>query len=177
MSELNNKENYKSEINDSLKDILHVYIRIVVDYLQFMIKKDNNPKKKQYFKFILLRGLETMTHIFNYILFCTKNLNIAESYAEKSMFYYVEFINQITDNQNIYLQFTSRDAVIYVYKKTIYEIKKPYIIEPNQKIINLCDEINLYTQKIKNIAADHADTMNKINIESTFRKSAQNLIK
>ena len=69
MSELNNKENYKSEINDSLKDILHVYIRIVVDYLQFMIKKDNNPKKKQYFKFILLRGLETMTHIFNYLLF------------------------------------------------------------------------------------------------------------
>ena len=124
MSELNDPENYKKDIEESLKEIIQVYIRIVVDYLHFMAKSKNIKQKCM--KFILLRGLETMTHVFNYTLYCTKNLELTESYSEKSMFYYIEFIsqiNKISQDQPIFLHFTSKDAVVYVYKKTIYEQK------------------------------------------------------
>jgi hypothetical protein len=175
MSELNQKETYKKEITDSIKDVIHVYTRIVVDYLHFM-KKSNKIQKKQCFKFILYRGLETMTHVFNYILFSTKDLDVAESYAEKSMFYYLEFVSQINKDQHIFLQFTSRDAVIYVYKKTIYEVRQSFVLEPTQETIEICDHINLYTQMVKNIASSSVDLLSDKIIES-FEKMYSNIHK
>jgi len=38
----------------------------------------------------------------------------------------VEFIGQISNDQNTFLQLTSRDACIYVYKKTIYELNNEF---------------------------------------------------
>jgi hypothetical protein len=38
----------------------------------------------------------------------------------------VEFIGQITGEQNMFLQLTSKDAVMFVYKKTIFEIHNDY---------------------------------------------------
>ena len=146
MTEIHKKENYKKEIVESTNEILFVYTRIVLDYLHFM-EKSEKTKKIDCFQFILFRGLETMTHVFNYILFSTKNLGVSKSYAENSMFYYLEFISQITKDQHVFLQFTSRDAVIYVYKKTIYEIKKECIYEANEKTRNICDNVNKYTHK------------------------------
>jgi hypothetical protein len=164
MSELSKKENYKEQIKESEKEILQVYTRIVVDYLHFM-KKSNKIQKKQCFKFILYRGLETMTHVFNYILFFTKNLEIVKSYAEKSMFYYLEFVSQINKDQNVFLNFTSRDAVIYVYKKTIYEIRNNLSTDPCEKSTSICKNVQLYTQMIKNEASSCDDLLDDLNVK------------
>ena len=158
MSELSKKENYKEEMEDSVKEIIQVYTRIVVDYLHFM-KKSNKIQKNQCFKFILYRGLETMTHVFNYILFFTKNLEIVESYAEKSMFYYLEFVSQINKDQHMFLNFTSRDAVIYVYKKTIYEIRNNLSPDPSEESTSICKKVHLYTQMIQNEASSCNDLL------------------
>ena len=119
-------------------------------------------------KFILLRGLETMTHVFNYTLYCTKNLELTESYSEKSMFYYIEFIsqiNKISQDQPIFLHFTSKDAVVYVYKKTIYDIKNTLILESNDETtIQIYKDVNLYTQLIKNIAMEQDNLLHKQSI-------------
>lgn len=113
--------NYNERITCELSDITHKYLFIVNDYL-------NNIKlnKKENSKFIILRGLETITHVFNMILFFTKNLEITHFYSEKSFYLYIEFINQITDDSNKFLQLCSRDASIYVYKKTIFDINNEY---------------------------------------------------
>ena len=166
MSELNDPENYKKDIEERLKEIIQVYIRIVVDYLHFMAKSKNIKQKCM--KFILLRGLETMTHVFNYTLYCTKNLELTESYSEKSMFYYIEFIsqiNKISQDQPIFLHFTSKDAVVYVYKKTIYDIKNTLILESNDETtIQIYKDVNLYTQLIKNIAMEQDNLLHKQSI-------------
>ena len=158
MCEIKNKNVYQEEIEESLKTIIQVYLRIVIDYLHFMMKTEK-LKKAKCFSFILFRGLETMTHVFNYILFCTKNLDAAENYAEKSMFYYVEFISQITEVNHTFLQFTSRDAVIYVYKKTIYEIKNNFILESSEKTKKMCHNVNMFTQIIKNSASSNNEEL------------------
>jgi len=175
MSELSQKSTYKKEIINPLKEIVEIYTRIVVDYLNFM-KKSNKIKKKQCFKFILYKGLETMTHAFNYILFCTKDLSVAKYYAEKSMFYYLEFVSQIHKDQHIFLQFTSRDAVIYVYKKTIYEVRQSFVAEPTKETLDICDNINLYTQMVKNIASSCDDLLSD-NIIESFEKMYSNIHK
>ena len=166
MSELQNKENYKKTIDNSLQEIMQIYIRIFVDYFHFM-KKTEKLDKRHSLKFILLRGIETISNVFNYMLFSTKNLAIVECYAEKSMFYYIEFISQISEDQHAFLQFSSRDAVIYVYKKTIYEIKNAFVSEiTDKKTKDICDSVNKYAQLFKNIAGEeddllHADAITK----------------
>ena len=75
------------------------------------------------------RGLDTITHVFITILYHTNNHEIVYYYTQKSIYLYIEFINQISELDKHFLKLTSRDAVIYVYKKTIFElgIKKGYI--------------------------------------------------
>jgi hypothetical protein len=164
MSELNQKESYKKEIEHSLKEIVEIYTRIVVDYLHFM-KKSKKIQQKTCFKFILYRGLETMTRVFNYILLFTKNLDIAKSYSEKSMFYYIEFVSQINKDQHAFLQFTTRDAVIYVYKKTIYEIRNAFSADPTNETIRICNDVHLYTQMMQNAASSCEDLLDEVVIK------------
>lgn len=143
------KTNYNESINCELSDIKHKYLFIINDYL-------NNIKlnKKENSKFIILRGLETITHVFQMILYFTKNLEITHFYSEKSFYLYIEFINQITDDSNKFLQLCSRDASIYVYKKTIFDINNDY----RKNIDNDCNKkmdetifkkINDFTHLIK----------------------------
>ena len=112
-------------------------------------------KNKHYFKFILIRGLETITHVFHYILFYSKNLEMAYYHSQKSFYYYVEFIGQISEDQNTYLQLSSRDAAVYVYKKTIYEInnenKKSSSLSLNSDATQKLDILQLQTQMYKHI--------------------------
>lgn len=118
---LQTNSNYNETINYDVREIKEKYVFIINDYL-------NNIRlnKKENTNFIILRGLETITHVFNMILYFTKNLEITHFYSEKSFYLYIEFINQITDDSNKFLQLCSRDASIYVYKKTIFDINYEY---------------------------------------------------
>jgi len=122
---LTNYENYKSFLENSLNDIVDKYIALICEYLRF-ISENIKLKKKGHFRFILTRGLETITHVFNNILLYTKNLEMAYYHGQKAFYYYVEFIGQISEEQNMFLQLSSRDATLYVYKKTIYEINNEH---------------------------------------------------
>ena len=43
-------------------------------------------------------------------------------HCQKSFYFYVEFVGQITEEEKMFLQLTSRDATTYVYKETIFKI-------------------------------------------------------
>jgi hypothetical protein len=53
-------------------------------------------------------------------------LDITYYHSQKAFYFYVEFIEQILDVQHSFLNLTSRDATMFVYKKTIYEINTEY---------------------------------------------------
>ena len=157
---LQNIENYKKNIDVNLSEIMEKYSQIVIEYLKY-IMKTIEFKKNKIIKFINLRGLNTVTHVFKYILYYTKDLNITFYQCEKAFYFYVEFVTQISDDDKAFLQLSSRDAINYVYKKTIfdinYEIKKNLMIETIETIetktkFDFFDiYVNIYSKLIEKI--------------------------
>lgn len=160
---LHNADNYLESIlstcstTTSSTDILNKYKILVLEYLQFILE-NMNCKSDEIYKYIILRGLTTITHVYQLTLLHTKNLNLSYFHSQKAFYYYVEFIGQITGEQNTFLQLTSKDAVMFVYKKTIFEIhgdfhklsSNPQDESENYEIFHLLD---IFCQIMKTIVS------------------------
>jgi hypothetical protein len=118
---LNNFENYNKNLDYKTNDIIEKYLLLSNEFLKFILEK-LKLKNNNYSKFIIIRGYETITNIFNIVLYITKNLDLTFYHCQKAYYYYIEFIEQISNLDNILLQLNSRDATTYVYKKTLYEL-------------------------------------------------------
>jgi len=150
---LYNVGNYKPIIENTIQDILTKFVIIIIEYMRLIAEKIT-MKNKPYYKFIFQRGLETLIHVFSILFYYTKNLELTFYHAQKAIYYYIEFIEQISDENVSFLNLSSRDAVLFVYKKTIYEINNEYkrnIIEPNINEQNLLVFFNSYKYIYKNI--------------------------
>ena len=122
---LHNLENYKSEYTHGTTEIYTKYIGLVNEYIVQYIDTISIRNMK-YYKYIIIKGLETITHVFKLIILYTKNLNVVYNLCQKSLYYYVEFICQIGDDNHSFLQLNSKDASLFVYKKTIFELNNEY---------------------------------------------------
>jgi hypothetical protein len=145
---LNYSENYKSELNESTGVITKKYSELLCEYIKFIVE-NTNTKNKSFSKFIIIRGMDTITNVFNYILYYTKNIDLTYFHCQKSFYFYLEFVGQISEDEKMFLQLTSRDATTYVYKKTLYEISNE-VKKINETISNetksKLDIINIYIQ-------------------------------
>lgn len=122
---LYNVDNYRSVIKYSCQEILTKFIEVIIEYMRLIAEKIN-IKNKQYYIFIFERGIETLIHIFSMIFYYTKNLELTFYHSQKAYYFYVEFIEQISDDNITFLQLSSRDALMFVYKKTIFEINNDH---------------------------------------------------
>lgn len=138
---LYNSDNYKPTISSSIEEIQHTYNLIIAEYGK--LNKMNTSK----YVFITERGLDTISHVFILLLFYTKNLNMTYYHSQKAFYYYIEFIEQITGDTNC-LKLNSTDAMMFVYKKTIFEINQKYI-KPIQEVDTIkIEELNKYIHDI-----------------------------
>jgi hypothetical protein len=128
-------------------------------------------KNKHYYKFVFERGIETIIHVFTNTLYYTKNIDLTFYHSQKAYYVYIEFIEQISDDNITFLQLTSRDAILFVYKKTIFEINQDYkknMIELTSDDKNVLIHIDIYITIYKNIISfliSHSDFNYKNNIE------------
>jgi hypothetical protein len=131
-------KNYNKRLDKDDKDVLQKFCSLVNEYL-FHITENILIQNRDYYIFIVIRGLTTIKHIFNVLLLYTKNTDLAVYHTKKAYLFYVEFIGQIREDNNSYLQLNSKDATLFVYKKTIFEInneyRKKFILEDNEKIL------------------------------------------
>ena len=116
-----NAENYNKKLDIDIKSINEKYILLVTDYLKFIVE-NIKVKNKIFARFIITRGLDTITNVFFNLLYYTKNIDVTYFHCQKSFYFYVEFVGQITEEEKMFLQLTSRDATTYVYKETIFKI-------------------------------------------------------
>ena len=150
---LSNTDNYKPCISASLNEILHKYISVIVNYMKLMSEKVY-IKKQTYYKFIFTRGLDTVTSVFKLLLLFTKNTELTYYHSQKAFYFYIEFIEQISNDQNTFLQLSSREACTFVYKKTIFEINNefrknmPNLVPNDMVVFSLLDK---YLIMYKNI--------------------------
>jgi hypothetical protein len=127
---LTNPDNYNSTIATNHISIITSYNKIILEYIQNI-----TTNKKRFSENILIKGLDTISHIFKYILYYSKNVELASYHAEKALFLYIEFIDQITDDQNMFVILSCKDACVYVYKKILTELNKSYY-KQNETDIN-----------------------------------------
>jgi hypothetical protein len=153
---LNNPDNYKKQIDCSIGVIIEKYSTLMIEYYK-TIHPIVYLKNNTYCKYIIIRGLDTLTNVFLNILSSTKNEELTYFYCQKAFYFYIEFIDQISDDEKTFLQLTSRDATTYVYKKTIFEIcqehKKSNDAEHNEKckkIGHFINTLQMYLLKIIN---------------------------
>ena len=95
--------NYKPSIENSISEILKNFIDILIEYMRFITEKII-MKNKKYYYFIFKRGLETLIHVFLVIFYYTKNLELTFYHTQKACYFYVEFIEQISDDNVTFLQ-------------------------------------------------------------------------
>lgn len=122
---LYNMANYKSCIENSILEILNKYIEVIIEYMRFISEKIM-MKNKSYYRFIFERGVETISHVFSVIFYYTKNLELTFYHSQKAYYFYIEFIEQISDDNVTFLQLSSRDAILFVYKKTIFDLNNEF---------------------------------------------------
>ena len=140
--------NFKSDLTIAPSVIIEKYINLVIEYLNYIIET-HKLKHKQISTFMVVRGLETLTNVFFHILCYTKNIDVTYFHTQKGYYYYIEFVEQITEAHHSFLQLTSRDASIYVYKKTIYEINNDVRKNMKKNTIETIMTFDLVTQHIK----------------------------
>jgi hypothetical protein len=132
---LYNTSNYRQTIDYSVATILTKFVFVIVEYMRYISEKIT-MKNKPHYKFIFERGFETIVHTFFTIFYYTKNLDLTFYHSQKAYYFYIEYIEQISDDNITFLQLSSRDAILFVYKKTIFEINNEYrknTVEPSQE--------------------------------------------
>ena len=150
-------ENFCKILEDKTNDILNNYFKIIMEYLQYMFE-NIKIKNINYYRFIIIRGIDTINNVFNYILFYTQNLELTIFHIQKSFYFYVEFIQQTSSEQNVFLELSSRDATMYVYRKTIFELnnefRKNYVLnnkETNEKLDIIHNYLDILKETLYNI--------------------------
>lgn len=114
-------QNYKYDLVNNEEELVLNYFNIIKEYL-FHAGENIIVPDYTYYIFIIKRGLDCLKHIFNILLLYTNNLDLVVHHCKKSYLYYIEFISQIGNENHSYLQLNSKDAALFVYKKTIFDI-------------------------------------------------------
>lgn len=145
---LHNNENFKKELESEITHIIKKLSDLFIDYFKFIIE-NIKLKKTNFSRFIITRGLDTIINVFNNILFYTKNLDLTYFHCQKAFYFYIEFVGQISEDEKMFLQLSSRDATTYVYKKTIFEI--------NNEVRKNNEDISDYTRLKLDIINSYID--------------------
>jgi len=141
IEKINYNKNFKKDLFFYIKE----YIVLMKEFITYFDKyvEYNNFKKYH----VIFKGIQSITHIFLMLLLYTKNLSLTLYHCKKSFLYYVEFINQIGDEGNSYLQLNTKDAILFIYKKSIFEIDNEVrsSMENSSKDEELMDDIKKFT--------------------------------
>lgn len=126
--DINSSDSRNFCIEETSNEFLSKYYILINQYIGFYVENiyDNitiNTDKRYRF-YILSKGLEMLSNIMNITIMYTNNIDFAFHYCNKAYYYYIEFISQL-DTDNNHLELNIKDAIIFVYKKTIFEIKEP----------------------------------------------------
>ena len=171
---LNKLNNYNKSLKDKNEDILLKFIYLLKEYFFFFNEKIiiKNKNDKLSF-FILEKGLLNLFNNFKILIYYTKNINLTEYYCKKTIYFYVEYVEQIFNEKNLFLNLTSKDAMLFSCKKTIFDINS----EIKNKLKNSVEDLNKLNNLINNldIFKKHIfDFFNNPNLYDNLNESLNN---
>jgi hypothetical protein len=100
----------------SKKRIVDSYVFIINDFFSTVAKSNSDLSALN-----ICIGINTINRVFEHTLLRTKCIETAKYYSQKSYYYYLEYMEQVS---NMYLSqgLNHMDAVMFVYKKTIFDL-------------------------------------------------------
>ena len=174
---LNISENYLDKLNVDINELLKQQLNISVEYMKIINDDGFCNHKNRYY--ITTKGIETVLHIFNNIIFYTNNPAIADYHSIRSIYLYKEYISQIVDESNSFLNLNTRDSILFIYKKTIFDIKRDYCKNTekiNNQYKNIFDCLYSHSIIIKLCISFLYDKINKnIDYLPLFLKTMENI--
>lgn len=162
-----NPENYNSSFVTKDSQIYFLkYLELLNEFL-LHISENIVVQDNEYQLFIMKRGIDTLCHIYTSLLMYTRNLELTTHHVQKSYCYYVEFISQISDENHSFLKLNSKDATIFVYKKTIFDINQEYRktfdveIDETEMLLTLNHNIKCYNDFVIYILQKNNDVLSE----------------
>lgn len=138
---LKNENNYKTELSDSSICVFKIYEEIILEYFEkyniFFIDENYN-------KYIKIKGLLGISNIFKLLLLYTKNIDLTNYHTKNAVIFYIGFIEQISNTTNNYLNLNVKDAIMFIYKKTIFDIIKTKEVANCKKLENINKLIHIF---------------------------------
>jgi hypothetical protein len=119
--DLKNESNYKQTLGINIISIIIKYSQLINEFL-FFCKNNLHIQSCEYQCYVIGRGITLISFLFYLILMYSNNVELTYHHCQKSFYYYIEFIGQIAEDNNSFLRLNSNDAILFVYKKTIFEI-------------------------------------------------------
>ena len=103
-----------------------------------------------------------------------KNLDLSIHHCDKSTLYYVEFIEQIGNDTNSYLRLNSKDASLFIYKKTLFDINNEYRKQFNLE--NIDKQIMCFVELVSNIINIFIEDILKKNLKNVSYLERDNIV-
>jgi hypothetical protein len=158
---IQNEDNYEAALQHTDKECFMHYVKSINDFITDFnnnLNFQNNIKRS----FIIQKGLDVIRHVFMQFLLYSNNLEFTIEFTEKAYLYYIEFIGQIGEDINAVFNLSSQDAVLFAYKKTIYDIP-PNIKKNFIKHDELIDTIHKYIEIYDLLLTYHINNVVHIN--------------
>lgn len=130
---LETTENYLETYDVSEADMFSKYVNLISEFIS-QAQTEIQISNLDYYKYVITKGIETITHVFRMLLLYTKNIELSYYNCKKALYYYIEFIGQIGEDNHEFLKLTSKDASLFVYKKTIFSIQNSFRKEYKEDI-------------------------------------------
>jgi hypothetical protein len=170
--DIDDENNYLKAFNCNIESAFSKYTLIIEEFI-------NSSKKMQtsiYYKYILIKGIENIYHVFSLLLLYSKNIDLVNHHTKKSILYYCEFIDQIKDDNNKLLNLNVKDATIFIYKKILYNIKKNLnkTTHVEQQNILTLDKIIMF---YNSVLSNNIITNKNLNIELNNKNIVKNIFK
>lgn len=180
---LHNPSTYHKELDSDLSYIADSIAYLFLDYFKH-ITENTKLKPSNFSKFIITRGLDTIVNVFNHLLLYTNNVDATHYHCQKAFYLYVEFVGQISEDEKMFLQLSSQDAMTYVYKKTIYDINND-LKKSNQNVseftkikINITNSyIELYKTLLLHLINNGFKNSDNLNLLDKIYKTLKNINK
>tara|TARA_B110000971_G_C20006468_1_gene499396 strand:- start:396 stop:1163 length:768 start_codon:yes stop_codon:yes gene_type:complete len=145
--------NYLSELTETPEDLVYAFEELVGKTILCNITENNEQIGCAA---NLIMGIYSIMHVFRIVLLYTRSRQLAIHHASRAGIYFLEFVSQISDDGQHYLQLTPKDAILFAYKKTLFDINTEYrskfvateqqvaIMTPCMAIINVSVRLRCY---------------------------------
>lgn len=144
---IDDMENYNSCLEETASILFLKYVGLIHELIECSSESLVGIQNNEYLKHMIITGIRNTSYIYSFILLYTNNLELAIYHTQKAIIYYIEFVCQIGDDSHNLLKLNTKDATLFIYKKTIFDINEEYRMcfiekDENKEKLNLLERFN-----------------------------------